>query len=201
MTLCQVTDRTRARILDATGQALDAEAEPTYGAIAKRAGVSRQTLYAHFPTRGSLLVAFADRERARADADHYASAVFGAPTALAALDGLIAFHVAFTPLVMNAVRLVEHERANDPTVESEFEARVVGRRQIVGHVMTRLHAENLLDPFWTVDAATDLVDRLISATATHELLAVRGWTTDELRSRLTHTLHKTLTTAIREEQP
>ena len=196
-----MTDGTRHRILDATGKALEEEAEPTYGAIAKLADVSRQTLYAHFPTRGSLLVAFADRERDRAGADDYASAVFSAPTALAALDELISFHVAFTPLVMNAVRLVEHERANDPAVESEFEARVVGRRQIVGHVMTRLHAENLLDPLWTVEAATDLVDRLISATVTHELVTVRGWTADELRCRLSHTLHKTLTTATRGDQP
>lgn len=188
-----MTDSTRDRILDAVGGALDAATEPTYGAIAKRAGLSRQTLYTHFPSRGALLVAFADRERDRAGADRYASAVLTAPTALDALDELIAFHVAFTPRVMNAVRLVEHERANDPAVETDFDARPVGRRQIVHHVVTRLNAEGVLDPVWTVEAATDLVDRLISATVTHELLIVRGWTTDDLRRRMTHTLRRALT--------
>lgn len=194
-------ETTRDRILDAAGEALQALAEPTYGTIAKRAGVSRQTLYTHFPNRGSLLAAFADRGRERADADRFASAVFNAPTGRDALSELVAFHAAFTPLVMNAVRLVEHARANDPSVETEFESRAVGRRQIVRHVMTRLRAEHLLDPVWTIDTATDLVDRLLSATVTHELLTVRRWTPDELRSRLTHTLHRMLIAPLQEDQP
>lgn len=185
---------TRDRILDALAALLPEEAYPTYGAIAKRAGVSRQTLYSHFPTRGELLVALADRERARANADQYANAVLTAATAVDALDELVAFHVKLTPLLMNAARLVEHERANDPTVETAFAARPTGRRQIVRHVMTRLQAEDTLDPIWSVDTATDFVDRLISATITHELIKVRGWTTEELALRLRHILRRSLLT-------
>ncbi len=191
----------RDRLLDAAGQALEAEAEPTYETIAKLAGVSRQTLYTHFPTRGELLVAFADRGRERANADRYAAAVFSAPSSLDALTELVRFHTAFTPLVMHAVRLIEHQRANDPSLESEFESRAMGRRQIVHHVMTRLDAEHFLDPVWTVDTATDLVDRLFSATVTHELLTMRQWTIDDLRTRLTFTLHRTLITQPPEDHP
>ena len=186
---------TKGRILDALAGMLEVDPDPTYGAIAKQAGVSRQMLYTHFPTRGALLVGFADRERSRAQADQHNQAVFTAPTARDALDALVDVHLAITPRIMNAVRLVEHARASDPAVDEAFTARPTGRRQLVRHVMTRLHAERLLSPTWSVDTATDLVDNLIGATLTHELMKVRRWTADELGGRLRHTLHRTLTVA------
>jgi AcrR family transcriptional regulator len=47
----------RARILDAARVALEASGEATMHSIAKQAGIGQGTLYRHFPTRESLVLA------------------------------------------------------------------------------------------------------------------------------------------------
>jgi TetR/AcrR family transcriptional repressor of mexCD-oprJ operon len=54
-------ERSIARILDATLEALTEDPDASLSAIAKRAGVVRATIYVHFPTREALLDAVTDR--------------------------------------------------------------------------------------------------------------------------------------------
>ncbi|MEV0664463.1 TetR/AcrR family transcriptional regulator [Actinomadura luteofluorescens] len=53
--------RSRDAILDAATRVLDAEPDAGLGAVADAAGVTRQTVYAHFPSRERLLLAIAER--------------------------------------------------------------------------------------------------------------------------------------------
>jgi AcrR family transcriptional regulator len=53
--------RSRARILDAAVHLLNADPDTTVEVIATTAGVTRQTVYAHFPARQQLLAAVIDR--------------------------------------------------------------------------------------------------------------------------------------------
>ncbi|MEE1940792.1 TetR/AcrR family transcriptional regulator [Streptomyces sp. TRM 70361] len=53
--------RSRAAILDAALRVLDARPDASLETIAGAAGVTRQTVYAHFPSRERLLLAVADR--------------------------------------------------------------------------------------------------------------------------------------------
>lgn len=54
-------DRSVAAILDAALEALASDPDASMAEIARRAGVVRATIYAHFPTRDSLLDAVMDR--------------------------------------------------------------------------------------------------------------------------------------------
>lgn len=53
--------RSRARIIDAAFRVLDVDPEASVETIASAAGMTRQTVYAHFPTRQHLLVALLDQ--------------------------------------------------------------------------------------------------------------------------------------------
>ncbi len=60
-------ERSIEAILDAAQEAVTATGDVTMAAIARSAGLSRVTLYTHFPTREALLEAAARRALARAD--------------------------------------------------------------------------------------------------------------------------------------
>jgi AcrR family transcriptional regulator len=173
----------------------------TYDALARRAGVSRQTLYTHFPTRAELLVATADHARTAAGADAATQEIYDARTAVDALRALVAFHVAFVPRVLPAYIAVERERSVDPEVDAAFRARSAGRHRVARLVATRLAAEHALAPPWTVDTATDLIHALTTGTSTALFMHDAGWKAEELRDRLTVTLERTLLNHTNREDP
>jgi TetR/AcrR family transcriptional regulator, mexCD-oprJ operon repressor len=81
-------ERSIEAILDAAGRLLAAGADASMSAIAAAAGVSRVTLYAHFPTRPQLLEALAERVIGSA-AEAIAAAHPGSGQPAEALDRLI----------------------------------------------------------------------------------------------------------------
>lgn len=184
----------RTRIVECVLDELiqNARADFTFEEVAGLAGVSRQTVHGHFGSRGELLVAVADLARQRHHAPELVQAVYAAPTAVAALDALVDFHVAFTPGVMWAALVVDLERLRDPELEKAFEARSEGRRQLARHVVTRLKAEGVLGQVWATGPASDLVAALLSPATTAELMSQSHWTAHELRDRLRVTLRRLL---------
>ncbi len=184
----------RDKILAAVARLVVEAPAFTYEQLASAAGVSRQTLYTHFPERAALFTGLADRAREEAGVDRLAAAVLEAPTAREALAALVDVHVTFTPVVMTVMRAEQMERLRRPDVEAAFEQRAAGRRPLVRHVVTRLQAEGLIAPHWTVEVATDLVGGLFNPWLTAELLELRGWTVPELRGRLLAVLEAALLT-------
>ncbi len=72
-----------AAILDAAIESLNANPAASVEDIARTAGVSRQTVYAHFPTRDALLGAVVERSTAEAAAAFDAAGLDGLPPAAA----------------------------------------------------------------------------------------------------------------------
>ncbi len=183
---------TRAAILDTTLELLEADERLTYEGVAQKAGVSRQTVYTHFPTRADLLVAAVERAREVAGLDTAIEAVYQAPTGRAALEALIDVHASFVPPLMRAHVAVEQERARDPLIDAAFSARSGGRRHLAQLVATRLQAEGDLAPPWTVPTASELITALTSGSTTAQFLRSLGWTPAELHSRLLVILERSL---------
>ena len=183
---------TRRTILEAVLHLLDSQERATYEAVAQGAGVSRQTVYTHFPTRAELLVAAVDRARETTGMAAATSAVLEAPTARAALEAFVELHCSIVPRILAAYVAVERERSLDPDIEAAFVARSGGRRQLALLVATRLQAEKDLIAPWTATTACDLISTLTSGTTTAQLLRDVDWTVAELRERLLVVLQRSL---------
>jgi AcrR family transcriptional regulator len=175
--------------------------EFTYADVAAWAEVTRQTVHANFAGRADMLVAVADRAQSELATPELFDAVYEAPSALDALDRLVDLHIAWAPGIRNLAAAIEFERRN-AEIEKHFEQRPRGRRSLMRHVVTRLRAEGLLRPEWTVDTATDLATTLLTPTTTTELIDLRGWTVTELGTRLRAALRLLLLqTSPEEESP
>ncbi len=120
----QVAERNVAAILDATLSELERDPKPSLARIATAAGVSRPTLYSHFPTREDLVEAAAKRTLTEVE-QKIAAADIGDGPAGEALQRLIttgwrtlARHLAVARLALEVLppeRLRKaHEAALDP---------------------------------------------------------------------------------------
>jgi TetR/AcrR family transcriptional repressor of mexCD-oprJ operon len=119
-----VAERNVAAILDATLSQLERDPNPSLAGIAKAAGVSRPTLYAHFPTREDLVEATVKRALDEAQREITAAGIDDGP-ASDALQRLIttgwralARHLAIARLALDVLppeRLRQaHQAALDP---------------------------------------------------------------------------------------
>lgn len=190
MTRIEVPTTVAQTVLDLLGEGQ----RLSYDAVAKRAGVSRQTVYTHFPQRADLLLAAVEQTRADAGIEAAVQAVYEAPTATAALETFVDIHIAYVAPIVHIFVAVERERSADPEVEAAFASRTGGRRSLARHIATRLQAEDHLAPPWTVETACDLIDALTSGTFATLLLGDARWTPAEMRERLLATIQRTLLT-------
>ena len=179
------TETTRLKLLEAAANLLDENAAGvSLHDVARRAGLSRQTLYSHFDSKGHLLVEVVEHIKTQIGFDDLVAPVLSAPTAPEALEAFINLHQRFTPAILAAALAVDTERSRDPEVAKAFQTRSTGRQQLAHHVATRLFAEGFLTPGATVDIVADFLTALIAPAVTNELLHQRGWTVDQLGTRL-----------------
>jgi AcrR family transcriptional regulator len=115
--------RSIAQLLDAAVEELARDREASMGAVARRAGVARATLYAHFPTREALIAAVTERAIAEA-AEAIASARPGEGESRESLERVL--HTAWRTLGRYHA-LVEINARLDPTRLRALHAPVLGQ--------------------------------------------------------------------------
>lgn len=159
------------------------------GAIAKRAGVSRQAIYLHFPSKAELLTAlhlhvFAT-DVVPALERHSAS---GAVSALDALDAVIAVDVEVVSKVWRIHESLQVARVQHPEVEATLRPREEERYGELLALGRRLKREGALPSSVSVRTFADMVWGLINVGTYRSLVVERGWSLEKFEQWVRHTM-------------
>jgi len=175
-------DLTRARILDAVGALLadDATRELSMEAVARRADVSRLTIYYQFGSRAGLLEALFDHLANRGNMQRMAE-VFQASTLSSALDKMVRTFVGFwatDPAVMRRLRAMA---ALDIEINEGVRARDARRAHIAREILKRTTETKRIDGR---QAEAAEVISMLTSFETYDALARSGQTEDQIIATL-----------------
>ena len=183
--------QTRTQILEAARALF--EGLGYYGAgleaVAKKAGVSRQAIYLHFPSKAELLTALHlhvfDTDVVPALRRH---PITDAMTALDVLDATIAADVEIVARVWRIHESLTTARRQHPEVDKTLRPREEERyRELLdrGH---RLEREGALPPKISVGTFADMMWGLMNIGTYRNLVIERGWSLDQYRRWVRNTI-------------
>jgi AcrR family transcriptional regulator len=185
---------TRSRILAAARALMDEApgAPVSMGAVARRAGVSRQALYLHFADRAALFVEVSrlvDSTERTADRQRR---VDQAPSGREALRQAIALQGVLKPRVNGLAVTMDVMRRADPAANAAWQEREHARLGRCQDVIRRVDTEGELAPAWDVSTAARLMWAVTSQRVWDDLVCDQGWSQARYVARLTTLLERAL---------
>jgi len=187
-------ERTRTNILESALKLLVERGYHGVGMeeVARDAGVSRQALYLHFNSKSELLVAMAQYSDEKINVPEIRRAVIEAETPIEAMEAGVRAYGLIEPQIYEPASVVYSARRTDEAAEAAWQDRMVFKREGIRPTMERLHKEGLLTDGWTVEEATDFAWGILSVHTYENLVVERGWSVEQLVSRLTTMMRKVL---------
>lgn len=166
------------------------------GTVAKKAGVSRQAIYLHFPSKAQLLTAL----HLHVFATDVAPAIERHPItdatpALEALDATIAVDVEVAARVWRIHEALTMARRQHPEVEQTLRPREEERYGELLDLGHRLEREGALPPTINPGTFADMLWGLLNTGTYKNLVIERGWSLDQYRRWITDTIRLQLRTA------
>jgi AcrR family transcriptional regulator len=154
------TERTRARLLKAASAMLAARNGISLDAVAKRAGVTRLTVYNQFGSRRALLEAVFD-DMAERGGLHRIREAMANPDPHMALRLIVAIFCDFWSVHRGALWRLHAASATDPEFEESLHARNQRRRHLLSALVDRMIEGGDKRP----EVVTELVDLLFALTS------------------------------------
>jgi AcrR family transcriptional regulator len=179
---------TRQKILDAAWRALESNDPKAtrMGDIAKLAGVSRQALYLHFPTRTDLLVAVTRHMDEVNDVDGKLEKSRNAKSGPARLDAFIDAWGNYIPEIAGAARALLAMRDDDPAAGAAWDDRMGAVRHGCEAAVRALEDDGVLLADYRRAEATDILWTLLSFRNWQQLTGSCKWSQkkyiDEMKS-------------------
>jgi AcrR family transcriptional regulator len=188
-----VASETRLRILEAARQILAQESHDplSMDAIARRADVSRLTIYYQFKSRPGLLEALYDYLASRGGMQRMPE-VFREPDPRIAIDKLISIFVGFWASEQVAIRRLRALAALDPEVAQGIHSRDARRRHIAGELLKRMAAAGKRKYSEEQGNITADVLAMLTGFATYDALAVAGHRQAEIIAIIARLAHHEL---------
>lgn len=176
-----LASETRLRILEAARQILSEESEEplSMDQIARRADVSRLTIYYQFKSRPGLLEALYDYLATRGNMRRMAE-VFHEPDSYVALDKLVSVFIGFWSSDRVVIRRLRAMAALDPEIAKGIQSRDARRRQIAGELLKRIMASGKKTYTGEQFKTTADVLAMLTSFATYDALATAGHSQEEI---------------------
>lgn len=187
------SERTRNEILDvAWGLIAEHGADISLSEIAGAVGITRQSIYVHFGSRGGLLVALVRRADERADIERKfekALAMEAAEGRLAAfLDVWFRFVPEIYPVAKDLVRL----RAKDAEAFTAWEDRMTDLRRAFGTLTKSLRDDQALASHWSAPRAAEFMWASSSIENWGLLTVDCGWSAGQATSAIKQSLARAI---------
>lgn len=168
---------TRNRILQATLDLL--EAGQGNGVrmtdIAKRAGISRQAVYLHFPTRAQLLIAATIYLDELKGSDERLVPSRTARSGTERLDAFIESWGAYIPEIYGVAKAILAMRDADDAAAEVWDQRMRDMREGCAAAIDALHRDGMLSPDQSPEQATDILWTMLSVRNWEQLTVDCGW--------------------------
>lgn len=168
---------TRGRILRAAWKLLEEGRgrEVRMSDIAKEAGVSRQAVYLHFPTRTDLLVAttlYLDEVK---NVDERLAASRSAHTGIERIDAFMEAWCNYIPEIYGVAKALMIMSDTDEAAKSAWDGRLQAVREGCQAAIEALERDGMLSLCYSTDEATDMLSALLSVRTWEHLTSGCGW--------------------------
>lgn len=184
---------TRRRIVAAARAVLAAGGEPSAAVVARRAGVSKQTVYAHFESNAGLLFAVLEDARRSAPACDF-PAVWDRTDSVTALRRFIASAFLAWELFWDIVDFARRRRAGDATVAPFIDQLDALRYDYLAAITRQLAREGRLQRGLAPERAADLAMAMTGPGTYEELVRGRGWERRQATAQVSDLLIASLVT-------
>lgn len=180
-------ERTRLAILDAAWKRLSIPGDPArLEDVASDAGVSRQSVYLHFGTRGALLVALVQHMDESLGLLARIAEIKRCPDPVLALEKTLSLAAHYQPRIHGVAMALATLALTDADARSAFEDRMDVRRKGYVEVVRALKREGRLARGWSVEHVADALWEASAPSSYHHLVVERGWSVDAFERWLVH---------------
>jgi AcrR family transcriptional regulator len=178
--------RTRAALLAAARAILEDEGFEalTMTAVADRAGVTRRSVYMHFPTRGALVGEMFDYVAGVEGLAESLAKVWASPDAVTALDAWAGHLARYHPRLLAVDRAVQRTWRADPDAAAHRAKVVAAKLSNCRRLARWLADEGRLADTWTTESAADMLFALIASDVIEALIVDRRWSRRRLAEHL-----------------
>jgi len=175
---------TRERILQAAWQLLEADGGRSGGKavrmsdIAKAAGISRQAVYLHFPTRAELLIATTRHIDRVKDSDSLLAPSRAAPDGLTRLDAFVDAWGRYMPEIYPVAKALLAMRESDEAAAAAWCDRMRALHEGCRAAVAALARDGRLTQAFSEEEAGDLLWAQLSVYGWEQLTQERGWSVE-----------------------
>jgi len=172
------SEHTRIRILDAAWKLLEEgpQSAVRMSDIAKKAKISRQAVYLHFPTRADLLIATTRHLDQVHDVDARLAHSRSVTPGTARLDSFIEAWGNYIPLIWGVAKALLAMKDTDQEADLAWRDRMNAVRHGCAAAVDAVHADGQLTPTLTPVQATDVLWTLLSVRNWEQLTVECSWT-------------------------